>query len=100
MDPERIVSAQREWQQIFADFEVEMHRGSDPGGETARALARKAQALGEESTGGDRGIAKSLGEMYQQESPDRVLASHGMDVDPQVFEFMGAAMRALNSEDP
>lgn len=90
---ERIERAQEEWREIFDGFRAELEKSGAPTDAPAQALARRAAALIREFTGGDAGIAKSLGDMYAAEG-QRPLARHGFEVAPEVWEFMSQAMRA------
>jgi hypothetical protein len=58
-------------------------------------LATRWEELIQEFTGGNPGIRKSLGNMYQNENPQKV--SHGM-MDNEVMEFIGKAMNMNNSD--
>jgi DNA-binding transcriptional MerR regulator len=63
-----------EWPELMAKVQAEMDKGTDPADERVQALARRWKELVQEFTGGDPGITKSLGRMYQEET-----AVHGMD---------------------
>jgi len=91
----RIKQVQDEWQELFAAYGRAMEAGLDPASEEVRALARKSAALIEEFTGGDSGIASSLGNMYRSEGPAKVLDGHGMRMPPGLWEYMGRARAAL-----
>lgn len=92
---DRIAEAQREWQDLFAAYTSAMERGLDPASEEVQALARKSAALIDEFTGGDPGIAESLRNMYAGEGADSVMASHGMQMAPGLWEYVGRATAAL-----
>jgi DNA-binding transcriptional MerR regulator len=64
---ERIREAEAEWAELIAAVRAEMEAGTDPSTERVQALAERSMQLVEEFTGGDAGIARSLGNMYQQE---------------------------------
>lgn len=64
---ERIAAVQREWQQLYADAQAEMDKGTDPADEAAQELVRRSRALIEEFTGGDAGIHASLSRLRSQE---------------------------------
>jgi hypothetical protein len=68
---ERIAEVQQEWQQLYADVQAELDKGTDPADEAVQRLARKWNALIEEFTGGDAGVRASLANMYRQESRAR-----------------------------
>lgn len=95
---ERMAQVQQEWQEPFAAYETAMEKGLDPESEEVRALARRSADLIEEFTGGDAGIAQSLGNMYREEGAERVLEGHGMRMAPGLWEYMGAARAALEGE--
>jgi DNA-binding transcriptional MerR regulator len=92
---ERIREVQREWQELFDAYEKAMNAGVDPASAEVQALARKSAALIGEFTGGSPGIAKSLDDLYRSESPQKVMASHGMQMAPGLWEYMGKARAAL-----
>lgn len=92
---ERIQQVQAEWTDLFQRFKLEMEKGSDPAGEPVQALARKSMSLIQEFTGGDAGIERSLGRMYQEEGASNVLGRHGYQLDQGVFDYMSAATKAL-----
>jgi DNA-binding transcriptional MerR regulator len=92
---ERIQQVQREWQDLFAAYEKAMRDGLDPASEEVQALARKSASLIGEFTGGSPGIATSLDNLYRSESPQNVMAGHGMQTAPGLWEYMGKARAAL-----
>ncbi len=94
----RIQKVQEEWQELFAAYEKAMAAGLDPASEDVKALARKSAALISEFTGGDPGIAQSLGNLYRGEGPVNVMSSHGMSMAPGLWEYMGKARAALGHE--
>jgi DNA-binding transcriptional MerR regulator len=94
----RIQQVQEEWQELFAAYEKAMAAGLDPASEEVEPLARKSAALIGEFTGGDPGIAASLGNLYRSEGPEKVMSSHGMGMAPGLWEYMGKARAALESE--
>jgi DNA-binding transcriptional MerR regulator len=95
---ERMRQVQEEWTQLFADYAKAMDEGFDPASEEVKQLARKSTALIREFTGGDPGIAASLGKMYRSEGPQNVMATHGMQMAPGLWEYMGKARAALESD--
>lgn len=94
----RIQQVQQEWQELFAAYEKAMNDGLDPASDEVQALARKSAALIGEFTGGNPGIAKSLDNLYRSEGPQKVMASHGMQMAPGLWEYMGRARTALERE--
>jgi len=71
---DHIRQVESEWPELMAKVQAEMDRGTDPADERVQALARRWKELVEEFTGGDPGIAKSVGRMWQEET-----TVHGMD---------------------
>ncbi|MDA0327868.1 MAG: MerR family transcriptional regulator [Gemmatimonadetes bacterium] len=95
---ERIQKVQEEWSELFAAYGKAMDDGLDPTSDTVKALARKSAALITEFTGGDPGIASSLGNMYRSEGGANVMANHGLQSPPGLWEYMGKASAALRSD--
>ena len=95
---ERIQQVQQEWQQLFAAYEKAMGDGLDPASEEVQALARRSAALIGEFTGGDPGIVQSLDNLYRSEGPQKVMADHGMQMAPGLWEYMGKARAALERD--
>ncbi|HEY0553715.1 MAG TPA: MerR family transcriptional regulator [Thermoanaerobaculia bacterium] len=95
LGPERIRQVEGEWPELMAKVKAEMDRGTDPTDERVQALARRWRELIAEFTGGDPGIAKSLGHMYQEEP-----TVHGMDTGPMraMGEYIGRALQAGKKE--
>jgi len=78
-----------EWPALIAQVRAEMDRGTDPTDPRVQALAQRWMALVGEFTGGDPGITKSLGSMWQQEE-----SIHGMDTAPmrEMMAYIGKAL--------
>jgi hypothetical protein len=74
-----------------------MDEGVAPEDPRVAELARRAAALVEAFTGGDPAIAESLGRMYRQEGPARVLESRGITLAPGLWEYMARARAAHGS---
>ncbi|MEZ4436000.1 MAG: MerR family transcriptional regulator [bacterium] len=83
---EGMKAAEQAWQSLFADVRAAIDRGVDPTSAEAQALAARWQALIDAFTGGDPGIARSLGTLWQNEG-DTLRQSHG--IDPEVMAWMG-----------
>ncbi len=94
---DRIGEVQREWTELFAAYERAMNAGADPSDGEVLALARRSRELVAEFTGADPGIEASLRKLYQAEGPQKVLSGHGMPMAPGLWEYMGAARRALEA---
>lgn len=92
---EKIQSAEAEWKELFEKYKTEMEKGTDPAAESVQKLAKRSLDLIAAFTGGDPGIQKSLGRMYQQEGGPNVMAQKGVQLDPDVWEYMGKAMSLL-----
>lgn len=71
---DHIRQVEAEWPELIAKVQAEMDKGTDPADERVQALARRWKELVEELTGGDPGITKSLGNLWQGET-----TVHGMD---------------------
>jgi MerR family transcriptional regulator, thiopeptide resistance regulator len=65
---ERIRQSQVDWQTLMDEVRTEMERGTDPADPRVQALAARWKALIEEFTGGNAGIAQSLGRMWKEET--------------------------------
>ena len=88
---ERIRQVEGEWKELMEQVKAEMEKGTDPASETVQALARRWMGLVREFTGGNPGIEKSLGTMYQQET-----TVHGMDTGP-MKEMMAYIQKAMEA---
>lgn len=87
---ERIREVEQAWPKLIAEVREEMAKGTDPSSERARALAERWMSLVAEFTGGDDGIAKSLGRMYRGEPEVRERTG----IEPDMMEFIGRANAA------
>lgn len=94
---ERMLEVQKEWGELFSAYERAMASAMDPADEEVLALARRAEALVAEFTGGRADIEASLERMYGAEGPGDVLASHGMKLAPGLWEYMAEARKALEA---
>ncbi len=94
----RIQEVQKEWTELFSAYGKAMAQGLDPKSDEVRALALKSKALIAEFTGGDPGIAASLGNMYRSEGAENVMEGHGMDMSTGLWEYMGQAQSALSDD--
>lgn len=65
---DRIREVEAEWPRLMAEVRAEMEKGTDPADERVQQLAARWHALVREFTGGDPGIERSLGRMYDQET--------------------------------
>jgi DNA-binding transcriptional MerR regulator len=64
---ERFREVEAEWPRRIEQVEAEMEAGTDPKDERVQELARRWMELIEEFTGGDPGIRRSLGNVWQEE---------------------------------
>ncbi len=87
---ERIREVQEEWQQLYADAQAEMEKGTDPADEAVQRLVLKSKALIAEFTGGDDGIEVSLANMWNQEPGVR----QQWGPPPEVWEYLERAREA------
>jgi DNA-binding transcriptional MerR regulator len=95
---ERIQQSQQEWAELIAQVHAEMDKGTDPSAPEVQAMARRWMALVNEFTGGDPGITRSLGRLWQEQG-DTLVAQHKMPHDPRgVQEYIGRAMAAARGD--
>lgn len=85
---ERIREVEAEWPKLMEQVRAEVEAGTDPSDKRAQELAARWMGLVEEFTGGDPGIARSVGNMWQQEE-----STHGIDTG-EMQEMMGYISRA------
>jgi hypothetical protein len=85
---------QAEWKVLMEEFRASMDEGVPAEDPRVAELARRATALVDAFTGGDPDIAESLGRMYRQEGPERVLEGRGMTLAPGLWEYMARARAA------
>jgi DNA-binding transcriptional MerR regulator len=88
---DRIRQAEGEWKELMEQVQAEMDRGTDPADERVQQLARRWMGLVQEFTGGNPGIARSVGRMYQEETTVAGLDTAYMR---QMMEYVGKAMAA------
>jgi DNA-binding transcriptional MerR regulator len=92
---ERIEQSHGEWAELIARVRAEKEKGTDPTAPPMQALAKRWLALLHEFTGGDAGIAQSLGRMWQEQG-DALAVRHGSEYDARdVFEYVGKALAAV-----
>jgi MerR family transcriptional regulator, thiopeptide resistance regulator len=90
---ERIREAEGEWAGLIEQVRSEMVAGTDPSTERVQTLARHWMELVNEFTGGDPGIERSVGSMWQQEE-----TIHGIDTG-EMQEMMAYVSRAMAASD-
>jgi DNA-binding transcriptional MerR regulator len=83
-----VQEVESEWPRLMAEVQAAMEQGTDPADERVQQLARRWQELVQEFTGGDPGITKSLGRVWQEET-----TVHGMDTGP-MRQLMGYIQKA------
>jgi MerR family transcriptional regulator, thiopeptide resistance regulator len=90
---ERIREGEAEWAELMQQVRAEMEAGTDPSEERVQALARRWMGLVGEFTGGDPGIERSLGNMWQQEEN-----IHGIDTGEvrEMGVYINRALAASN----
>jgi MerR family transcriptional regulator, thiopeptide resistance regulator len=81
-----------EWPRLMAEVQAEMDKGTDPADERMQQLARRWRELLQEFTGGNPGITKSLGRLWQEET-----TVHGVDAAP-MQKLMGYVRKAWEVE--
>jgi DNA-binding transcriptional MerR regulator len=88
---ERIREVEAEWPRLIEEVRAELERGTDPASERAQGLARRWMGLVQEFTGGDPGIERSLGKMWQTEE-----SIHGMETAPmrELGDYISSALAA------
>jgi DNA-binding transcriptional MerR regulator len=86
---ERIRAVEAEWSELIERVRAEMEAGTDPAGERVQRLAKRWMELVSEFTGGDPGIERSVGNMWQQEE-----SIHGIDTGQmrEMMEYISSAM--------
>lgn len=89
---DRIEEVQREWKALFDQFRRHLEAGTDPAAPEVQALARRAEALIAEFTGGDAGIRQSLEHAVQEDRPAMYRA---WGIDEALGAYYGRAMAAL-----
>lgn len=90
---ERVRAAEEEWPRLIEAVRTEMAAGADPQSERVQRLAKRWMELVDEFTGGDPGIAQSVGDMWHQEQD-----IHGIDT-RKMREMMEYVSRALAAPD-
>jgi MerR family transcriptional regulator, thiopeptide resistance regulator len=92
MGPERIRQSQEQWAELIAEVRAEQEKGTDSSAPEVQAMARRWMALVDAFTGGDPGIERSLGRLWNEQG-DAIAAQHHSRYDPRgVMEYIGRAM--------
>lgn len=87
-----MADAEVAWAEVFAGFERAVRDGLSAESVEVRQLVARARGLIAAFSGGDAGVERSLGEMYEREGSETILRPHGFDLDPEVGAFMQKAM--------
>jgi len=88
---ERIREVEAEWPRLIEQVERELEAGTDPEDELVQELSRRWMELVEEFTGGDPGIRRSLGNLWEEEQ-----SVGGMDTARmrELMDYVGKANEA------
>jgi len=89
----RIKAVQEEWPLLIRQVRQQMENGADPASDAVQELARRWTSLITEFSGGDAGIERSLGKMYNQQ-PE---VGRQFGLDPAIFAYIGKANAAKGS---
>jgi MerR family transcriptional regulator, thiopeptide resistance regulator len=79
------------WQELLAQYKVEMDSGTDPADPKVQALEKRRQALVNAFSGGDKAIEENLKRMWMEQG-DKLCAQFG--IDPKVMAYLGKAAEA------
>jgi DNA-binding transcriptional MerR regulator len=88
---EHIREVEAEWPTLIAQVQAERDNGTDPADPKVQALAQRWMELVHEFTGGDPGIAQSMGRIWQDESN-----VHGFETGP-MRDLMGYVHQAIEA---
>ena len=98
LGPEKIKAVENEWPVLIRNVKAEMEAGTDPADSKVLALATRWMELVKMFTGGNPGIEKSLGKMYQNEQPV-LKAEHGDSIPtPEIMEYINKVMAAAKKD--
>jgi DNA-binding transcriptional MerR regulator len=73
------------WAALWAEYNTEMEKGTDPADPKLQELEKRRRALIDEFTGGDAGIEQSLTRLWKEQG-DKLAAQMGHD--PKLLEYM------------
>jgi len=88
---ERIRQAEGEWQELMAQVQAEMDKGTDPADERVQQLARRWTELVREFTAGNPGIEKSVARVWREETTVVGIDTASMR---KMMEYLGRAQTA------
>ena len=95
MGEDAIRQSQVDWADLIAQVRAEKEKGTAPTAPAVQAMARRWMELVNGFTGGDPGIAQSLGRLWKEQG-DTIAAEHGAQSDPRdVSEYIGRAIAAV-----
>lgn len=89
---EELERVRLDWELLFKEFENAFNAGKKSNDTSVILLGKKANALVKEFTGGDPELEKAHQAMYQTEGGHNVLASHGVKMSAELFQFMAQSM--------
>ena len=92
---EKIREGEAEWAELMERVRAEMEAGTDPSDERVQLLARRWMGLVRKFTGGDPGIARAAGNMWEREE-----TIHGIDTSEvrEMGAYINRALAAPNHE--
>jgi DNA-binding transcriptional MerR regulator len=79
------------WQELLAQYKVEMESGTDPADPRVQGLEKRRQALVNAFSGGDKAIEENLKRMWMEQG-DKLCVQFG--IDQQVMAYLGKAAEA------
>jgi DNA-binding transcriptional MerR regulator len=93
---ERIRQSETEWKGLIDQVQAEMDKGTDPSDERVQQLAHRWMGLVQEFTGGNPGIARSVGRMWQEETNIAGFDTANMR---KLMDYIGKATQAGKKTD-
>jgi DNA-binding transcriptional MerR regulator len=91
----RMAQVPHDWAQLIAEVRAEKEKGTPATDPKVLALVQRWQALINEFTGGDPGIAASLGRLWKERG-DQLTAQHGQQFDSRdLQDYIQQAMATL-----
>jgi DNA-binding transcriptional MerR regulator len=85
------------WNELLAQYKVEMESGTDPADPKVQALEKRRQALVNLVSGGDKAIEENMERMWKEQG-DKLCAQFG--IDPKVIAYLGKAVEAARQKRP
>lgn len=80
-----------DWNELLAEYKVQMESGTDPADPKVQALEKRRQALVSVFSGGNKAIEENLKRMWIEQG-DKLCAQFG--IDPKVMAYLGKAAEA------